>query len=98
MQGPSRPPVRARLWRRRAPATGHSGYGIVGDPLTGDTGQCLLQLRQATEITEGFSGAPVIDEHTGFVLGMIDSIASPDRLLRGIATAYITPAESLRAA
>src|SRR5207249_620598 len=79
-----------------APARGHYGYGVVGDPLTSDAGQRLLQLREATEITEGFSGAPVLDDRTGLVVGMIDSVAPPDRLLRGTATAYITPAERLR--
>ena len=41
-----------------APARGHYGYGIVGDRLTSDTGHSLVQLRECTEITEGFSGAP----------------------------------------
>ena len=89
--------VKAFGFPLNAPAGGQYGYGIVGDALTSDTGQRLLQLREATEITEGFSGAPVMDERTGLVVGMIDSVAAPDRLLRGVATAYITPAERLRA-
>ena len=59
-------------------AGGHYGYGVVGDPLTSDTGQCLLQLREAAEITEGFSGAPVVDRHSGLVVGMVDAVAPPD--------------------
>lgn len=89
--------VRAFGFPVNAPAQGHYGYAVVGDPLSSDTGQALVQLRDATEITEGFSGGPVADERTGLVVGMVDSVSPPDRLARGSATAYLIPAERLRA-
>ena len=79
-----------------APALGHHGYAVVSHRLTSDTGQALVQLRQASEISEGFSGAPVLDERTGLVIGMIHSVSPPDQLARGTATAYLTPVERLR--
>ena len=79
-----------------APALGHHGYAVIGHQLTSDTGHTLVQLRQASEITEGFSGAPVVDERTGLVIGMVDSVSPPDRLQRGTATAYLIPAQRLR--
>ncbi|MGH8886284.1 MAG: S1 family peptidase [Egibacteraceae bacterium] len=76
-----------------APAGGHHGYGVVGDRLTSDAGHLWVQLREATEITEGFSGAPAVDERTGLVVGMVDAVTAPDRLGRGTETAYLIPAE-----
>lgn len=38
----------------------------------------------------------MLDERTGLVIGMVSSVARPDRLDRGVATAYITPSEMLR--
>jgi Trypsin-like peptidase domain len=88
--------VRTFGFPSNAPAQGQYSYAVVGHQLTSEAGQPLRQLRDATEITEGFSGAPVLDERTGLVVGMIDSVAPPDRLARGTATAYLTPAERLR--
>lgn len=79
-----------------APRGGHYGYGVAGGIIKGDRGSELLQLTQCTEVTEGFSGAPVLDELTGFVIGMVDSLADPDAHNRGRSTAYVTPAETLR--
>ncbi len=78
-----------------APNAGHYGYGVAGDQIVGD-GSPLLQLTGCTEVTEGFSGGPVLDERTGLVIGMVSSVARPDRLDRGQATAYATPTETLR--
>jgi hypothetical protein len=47
-------------------------------------------------VTEGFSGGPVLNERTCLVIGMVSSVARPDRLDRGVATAYVTPSEMLR--
>ncbi|MGH3838676.1 MAG: trypsin-like peptidase domain-containing protein, partial [Pseudonocardiaceae bacterium] len=77
-------------------APGHYGYGVAGDQIVGDGGTPLLQLTECTEVTEGFSGGPVLDERTGLVIGMVSSVARPDRLDRGQATAYVTPTETLR--
>ncbi|MGH3873042.1 MAG: trypsin-like peptidase domain-containing protein [Pseudonocardiaceae bacterium] len=79
-----------------APSAGHYGYGVAGDQIVGDGATPLLQLTGCTEVTEGFSGGPVLDERTGLVIGMVSAVARPDRLDRGQATAYVTPTETLR--
>ncbi|MGH3999716.1 MAG: trypsin-like peptidase domain-containing protein, partial [Pseudonocardiaceae bacterium] len=79
-----------------APSAGHYGYGVAGDQIVGDGGTPLLQLTECTEVTEGFSGGPVLDERTGLVIGMVSSVSSPDRLHRGQSTAYVIPTETLR--
>ncbi|MCA1706955.1 MAG: serine protease [Actinobacteria bacterium] len=75
---------------------GHYGYGVAGDRIHDDSGAPLLQLTGCTEVTEGFSGGPVLDEHTGLVVGMVNSVTAPDRLGRGQASAFVTVAETLR--
>ncbi|MGW3956366.1 nSTAND1 domain-containing NTPase [Streptomyces sp. NPDC004752] len=81
----------------QAPLGGHFGYGEAGDLLPAGNGAVrLLQLTQANDLTKGFSGAPVVDEATGLVIGMVTSIASPDAHLKGLGIAYATPAEVLR--
>ncbi|MFI0936891.1 trypsin-like peptidase domain-containing protein [Streptomyces sp. NPDC021019] len=81
----------------QAPPGGRFGYGEAGDwlPGGGATGR-LLQLTKANDLTTGFSGGPVVDELTGLTIGMVTSIASPDRYLKGLGTAFATPAEVLR--
>jgi hypothetical protein len=79
-----------------APSAGHYGYGIAGDRILGDGDVPLLQLTECSEVTEGFSGGSVFDERTGLVVGMVSSVAAPDRLARGHETAYATPSETLR--
>src|SRR2546423_2683877 len=59
-------------------------------------GQPLLQLR-SSEITEGFSGAPVWDEVRRRVVGMIVIAAQTDPLGKLGETAFATPTETLRA-
>ncbi|MGW4600033.1 nSTAND1 domain-containing NTPase [Streptomyces sp. NPDC004457] len=76
---------------------GHFGYGEVGGLLPGDGGAGRqLQLTKANDLTTGFSGAPVVDEMTGLVIGMVSSIVSPDIHGKGVQVAYATPAEVLR--
>lgn len=82
----------------QAPRGGHFGYGEAGGLLPAGNGAArLLQLAGANDLTTGFSGAPVVDEATGLVIGMVTSIASPDAHLKGLGIAYATPAEVLRA-
>lgn len=50
---------------------------------------------QSSEITPGFSGGPVFDLDSRGVVGMVTSIAAPDRFGRLTETAFITPAETL---
>ncbi|XTV36958.1 trypsin-like peptidase domain-containing protein (plasmid) [Streptomyces sp. P10-4] len=76
---------------------GHFGYGEVGGLLPGDNGaQRQLQLTKANDLTAGFSGGPVVDKMTGLVIGMVNSIVSPDIYGKGLGIAYATPAEVLR--
>lgn len=89
-------PVKAFGFPANAPASGHYGYAIAGD-LIGSGASRLLQLTECSEVTIGFSGGPVVDEGTGLVIGMVSSVAMPDRLGRGGQTAYATPAEVIRA-
>ena len=44
--------------------TGLWGYGTVGDHIDDDSGKNLLQLTGTTDVTPGFSGAPIFDEQT----------------------------------
>jgi GAF domain-containing protein len=55
----------------------------------------VLQLR-STEITSGFSGAPVFDEITKRVVGMIVAITPPDKYHRLGATAFAVPSEAIQ--
>src|SRR3989440_9854789 len=59
-------------------------------------GQPFLQLR-SSEITEGFSGAPVWDEVRRRVVGMVVIAAQRDSLGKLGETAFATPSETLRA-
>jgi WD40 repeat protein len=73
--------------------------GIWGDGLilaeTLMQGMKVLQLK-SSEITRGFSGAPVFDTASGRVVGMVNAIAPQDVYGRLAETAFITPAETLR--
>ncbi|MBE7557289.1 MAG: serine protease [Anaerolineales bacterium] len=66
---------------------------IVGRTTEG--GFPVLQLR-SSEITLGFSGAPVWDELQHAVIGLIVSITRPDSYGRMSETAFIIPVETLR--
>lgn len=72
------------------------GYGRIGDRTT-QSGHPVLQLTGASEITTGFSGAPVLDLTTKQVIGLVVSITRPDALSRQSQTAFIITSESLRA-
>ena len=74
---------------------GINGYGTIGDPVI-ESGQRLVQMTGAHEVTLGFSGAPVLDRESGRIVGMVTSITSPDRNGRLSTTAFITPSEVLR--
>ena len=50
---------------------------------------------KSSEITPGFSGGPVFDEQARRVVGMVTSIAAPDKFGRLSETAFVTPAETL---
>jgi S1-C subfamily serine protease len=60
---------------------------------TTDQGFEVLQGR-STEVTRGFSGAPVTDEH-GAVVGMVTSVTIPDTLGRLGDVVFATPVERL---
>jgi len=58
-------------------------------------GQPLLQLR-SSEITQGFSGAPIWDEVRHRVIGMVVIVATPDASGKLGETAFATPPETLQ--
>ncbi len=75
---------------------GIAGYGkVLGRGSQTKVGQPLLQLR-SSEITQGFSGAPVWDELRKRVIGMVVIVATPDASGKMGETAFATPTETLQ--
>ena len=66
---------------------------IIGDAVLNGIKYLQLDSRQ---VTPGFSGAPVFDETTGRVVGMVVAIAPPDEYQRQGTTAFAIPSEILR--
>ncbi|WP_380279866.1 trypsin-like peptidase domain-containing protein [Kitasatospora purpeofusca] len=91
--------VRSFGFPQQAPPGGHFGFATAGGilPATDKVGE-LLQLTDANDLTQGFSGGPVLDETTGLVVGMLTSIAPHDSHNRGQEIAYVTPTAVLRQA
>jgi hypothetical protein len=73
---------------------GVEGRGEIYRSVSEANGRRLIQLA-SKEITTGFSGAPLLDQVTGRVIGMITQIAEPDRYGRMGETAFATPADVL---
>ncbi|MGW3208658.1 nSTAND1 domain-containing NTPase [Streptomyces sp. NPDC001135] len=89
--------VRSFGFPTQAPAGGHFGFGVAGDLLPATDSRGLhLQLTAANDLTTGFSGAPVVDEVTGLVIGMVTEITALDEHERGQGIAYVTPTQTLR--
>ncbi|MGW1173573.1 nSTAND1 domain-containing NTPase [Kitasatospora sp. NPDC002543] len=81
----------------QAPPGGHFGFATAGGLLpAADSAGELLQLTDANDLTQGFSGGPVLDEATGLVVGMLTAITAPDGHDRGLGIAYVTPTAVLR--
>ncbi|MCQ3974873.1 MAG: hypothetical protein DPW09_15640 [Anaerolineae bacterium] len=73
--------------------------GVFGDGhILGETMLWNVRVLQldSSQITPGFSGAPVLDTVTRWVVGMVTSIALPDQYGRLAKTAFIIPIETLR--
>jgi tetratricopeptide (TPR) repeat protein len=70
------------------------GYGTIGNHIQHPTAGALLQLTSA-EVTTGFSGAPIIDEITSLVVGMVSEITRPDEYMRLGTTALATTTPTL---
>jgi WD40 repeat protein len=81
---------------RQAPPGGHFGYGVAGNLLDRAGAGLQLQLTGANDLTTGFSGAPVLDEKTRRVIGMLNAITPSDEYHRSQGIAYATPTEVLR--
>jgi hypothetical protein len=81
------PPVREKdgMW----------GYGTVGNLVPTGAAGFMLQL-STKEVTAGFSGAPILDDDTGRVVGMVSTITPPDRYRRLQETTFVTPTETLK--
>ncbi|KQX65094.1 trypsin-like peptidase domain-containing protein [Streptomyces sp. Root1310] len=91
--------VRTFGFPANSPDSGRYGFCTAGDliPAGGDT-PALMQLTDANDLTSGFSGAPIVDETTGLVIGMVTAITPQDTYFRGLDVAYATPTLSLREA
>ncbi len=73
--------------------------GIPGDGhIVGETTirGCPVVAINSTQVTPGFSGAPVWDRATRRVVGMVTKIAVPDAYGRLQETAFITPSDTLQ--
>ncbi|MFF3504997.1 trypsin-like peptidase domain-containing protein [Streptomyces sp. NPDC003247] len=81
-----------------APDAGHYGHAVAGRLLAdpGDGTGVLLQLTASNDLTQGFSGGPLVDDVTGLVVGMVTAITAPDAHLRSQGISYATPAQVLR--
>ncbi|MGW9069770.1 nSTAND1 domain-containing NTPase [Streptomyces yangpuensis] len=89
--------VRSYGFPAQAPQTGHLGFGEAGDLLLPSPQRGIhLQLTDANDLTTGFSGAPVLDQVTGLVIGMLTEITAPDAHQRGQGIAYVTATQTLR--
>ncbi len=66
---------------------------IVG--IVKEGGHAWIQLR-SSEITSGFSGAPICDESRRRVIGMVVTIAETDSYSRLQETAFVVPSETLQ--
>ncbi|MFF8775293.1 trypsin-like peptidase domain-containing protein [Kitasatospora sp. NPDC015120] len=91
--------VRSFGFPQQAPPGGHYGFATAGGilPAADEVGE-LLQLTGANDLTQGFSGGPVLDETTSLVVGMLTAITTPDGHHRGQEIAYVTPTSVLREA
>ncbi|HYV38739.1 MAG TPA: serine protease [Gemmataceae bacterium] len=69
-------------------------HAVVSGPVSGSDGLCLLQIR-SSEITKGFSGAPLFNQRTRLVIGMVSAITIPDECERLKETAFIAPSDVL---
>ncbi|MEV6759265.1 trypsin-like peptidase domain-containing protein [Streptomyces sp. NPDC051105] len=89
--------VRSYGFPAQAPQAGHLGFGEAGDLLPPSPRRGThLQLTDANDLTTGFSGAPVLDQETGLVIGMLTEITAPDGYQRGQGVAYVTATQTLR--
>ena len=77
----------------QSPEEGLYGEGQLIEQ-TSILGMKVWQVK-SSEITPGFSGGPVFDEQARHVVGMVTSIAAPDKFGRLSETAFVTPAETL---
>ncbi|QXE37490.1 hypothetical protein KQY30_27955 [Streptomyces sp. GMY02] len=77
---------------------GHPVTAVAGRLFPAERAGVLLQLSGANGVMPGFSGAAVVDEVTGLVIGMLTEITAPDEHLRGTDLAFATPTSVLREA
>lgn len=59
-----------------------------------ESGIVVIQVR-SPEITQGFSGSPIVDPYTRKAVGILTSITAPDRNLRLGETAFALPSDIL---
>jgi Trypsin-like peptidase domain len=78
------PPYEGGMW----------GYGTIGNLTYHPAAGPMLQL-STTEVTAGFSGAPVFDTDASRVVGMVSAITHTDQYGRLAQTALATPTKTL---
>jgi hypothetical protein len=79
------------------PIKGIYGSGVIAGLTKDQAGNSLLQVRDATDITLGHSGAPVWDELKHCVVGMVTAVSRPDQLLRLSDITFAIPSETIAA-
>ncbi|MGW2425917.1 nSTAND1 domain-containing NTPase [Streptomyces sp. NPDC001709] len=75
---------------------GNRGQARALGVKSGSSDYPVLDLDNANSLTVGFSGAPLVDNRSGLVIGMVRSISVPDGYDRGQNTAQAVPTETLR--
>jgi V8-like Glu-specific endopeptidase len=73
---------------------GFFAQGLIKGQIRSDKGALRLQL-ESQDITYGMSGAPIMDEESGFIVGMVQKTQIPDATGKFRDMAYALPLEVL---
>ena len=76
------------------PIKGIRGIGTIDGNTESESGFPLVQV-SSSQMTSGFSGAPIINHMTGRAVGMVIEINCPDQYSRGRDTAFAVPTHTL---
>jgi hypothetical protein len=80
---------------KTSPKNGMWGTGKVGESIGND--EELIQLHDASGITRGYSGGPVVIEGTNKLVGMVRTMARADKEGKQVDEAFAVPADFLAA-
>ncbi|EIY5005218.1 MULTISPECIES: serine protease [Klebsiella] len=76
---------------------GNPAHGVVMGLTYDDVSQCEVLLIKSGELTGGFSGAPIVDEERGYVVGIMMSTLNQDLHGKFLEHSWATPATALPA-